>query len=185
MKLTRRNFLKISTSTLLLSSLGISFETSKAGTIELKTKGAKEITTICPFCSVGCGIIVYVKGGRVIHAKGDPHSPINEGSLCPKGASIYLIANNPYRVKEPMYRAPGETQWEKISWEESLERIAKLVKKTRDDYFIGKNEEGQILNRVDAIAHVGSAALNVEECYMLQKLMRSLGLVYLEHQARI
>ena len=185
MELTRRNFLKISTGALLLSSLRLNLEPAKAYAAELRTKGAKETTTICPYCSVGCSIIVSVKDGKVINTEGDPDSPINEGTLCPKGASIYQIANNPYRLTEPLYRAPGATEWKKISWEEALNKIASLVKKTRDKYFITKNEKGQIVNRVDAIAHVGSAALDNEECYLLQKLMRSWGLVYIEHQARI
>lgn len=185
MELTRRSFLKISTGALLLSSLGLNLEPAKAYAAELRTKGAKETTTVCPYCSVGCSIIVSVKDGKVINTEGDPDSPINEGALCPKGASIYQMANNPYRVTEPLYRAPGSTQWKKISWDEALDKIAKLVKKTRDKYFITKNEKGQIVNRVDAIAHVGSAALDNEECYLLQKLLRSWGLVYIEHQARI
>lgn len=185
MELTRRSFLKISTGALLLSALGLNLEPVKAYAAELRIKGAKETTTICPYCSVGCSIIVHVKDGKVINTEGDPDSPINEGTLCPKGASLYQLVNNPYRVTEPLYRAPGATQWKKITWEEALNRIARLVKKTRDKYFITKNEKGQIVNRVEAIAHVGSAALDLEECYILQKLMRSWGLVYIEHQARI
>ncbi len=185
MELTRRSFLKLSGGALLLSSLGLNLEPAKAYAQELRIKGAKETTTICPYCSVGCSIIVSVKDGKVINTEGDPDSPINEGALCPKGSSIYQMANNPYRVTEPLYRAPGATEWKKISWEEAINKIARLVKKTRDKYFIVKNEKGQVVNRVDAIAHVGSAALDNEECYLLQKLMRSWGLVYIEHQARI
>ena len=185
MELTRRSFLKISSGALLLSSLGLNLELAKAYAAELRTKGAKETTTICPYCSVGCSIIVSVKEGKVINTEGDPDSPINEGTLCPKGASIYQMANNPYRVTEPLYRAPGATEWKKVSWDWALDRIAMLFKKTRDKYFIAKNDKGQVVNRVDAIAHVGSAALDNEECYLLSKLLRSWGLVYIEHQARI
>jgi formate dehydrogenase major subunit len=185
MELTRRSFLKISTGALLLSSLGLNLEPTKAYAAELRTKGAKETTTVCPYCSVGCSIIVSVKDGKVVNTEGDPDGPINEGALCPKGASIYQMANNPYRVTEPLYRAPGSNQWKKISWDEALDKIAKLIKQTRDKNFIVKNEKGQVVNRVDAIAHVGSAALDNEECYILQKLLRSWGLVYIEHQARI
>jgi formate dehydrogenase major subunit len=185
MELTRRSFLKISSGALLLSSLGLNLEPAKAYAAELRTKGAKETTTICPYCSVGCSIIVSVKEGKVINTEGDPDSPINEGTLCPKGASIYQMANNPYRVTEPLYRAPGATEWKKVSWDWALDRIAMLFKKTRDKYFIAKNDKGQVVNRVDAIAHVGSAALDNEECYLLSKLLRSWGLVYIEHQARI
>jgi len=185
MEITRRSFLKISTGALLLSSLGLNLEPAKAYAAELRIKGAKETTHVCPYCGYGCSIIVYSKEGKVINAEGDPDSPLNEGSLCPKGAAVYQLVNNPNRITEPMYRAPGATEWKKISWEEALNKIARLVKKTRDKYFITKNAKGQVVNRVDAIAHVGSAALENEECYLLQKLMRSWGLVYIEHQARI
>ncbi len=162
-------------------------EPSKAYAEDLRTKGAKETTTICPYCGVGCSIVMYVKEGKIINTEGDPDSPINEGTLCPKGASVYQIVgtNNPYRIAEPVYRAPGATEWKKVSWDWALDRIAKLVKQTRDKYFIIKNSKGQLVTRVDAIAHIGLAALDNEECYLLQKIMRSWGLVYIEHQARI
>jgi len=184
-KLTKRDFLKLSIGSLVLSSLGINLEPVKAYAKELKIKDAKETTTICPYCSVGCGIIVYSKGGKVVNTEGDPDHPINEGALCPKGASLYQLANNPTRVLKPLYRAPYSDKWKEISWDWALDRIAKLVKATRDKNFIVKNEKGEIVNRVEAIAHVGSAALDNEECYILQKLMRALGLVYIEHQARL
>ena len=185
MELTRRSFLKISTGALLFSSLGLNLEPVKAYAAELRTKGAKEVTHICPYCGFGCGVIAYVKEGKIVSVDGDPDNPQNEGALCPKGAGLTKLVNNPNRITEPMYRAPGATEWKKISWEEALNRIAKLVKKTRDKYFITKNAKGQVVNRVDAIAHIGSAALENEECYLIQKLMRSWGLVYIEHQARI
>ncbi|MDW7973414.1 MAG: molybdopterin-dependent oxidoreductase, partial [Thermodesulfovibrio sp.] len=187
MELTRRSFLKISTGAILLSSLGIDLEPAKAYAATLRIKGAKETTTICPYCSCGCGIIVYTKEGKVVNTEGDPDHPINEGALCPKGASLYQIVgtNNPYRVTEPLYRAPGATEWKKVSWDWALNRIARLTKDTRDKYFISKNAKGQTVNRVEAIAHIGSAAMNVGECFLVQKLMRALGLVYIEHQARL
>jgi len=184
--ITRREFFKLSLGTLVLTGIGIDLKPVKAyAEEELKIKGAKETTTICPYCSVGCGIIVYSKEGKVVNTEGDPDHPINEGSLCPKGASLYQLANNPTRLLKPLYRAPYSDKWEEVSWDWALDRIAKLVKSTRDKYFITKNEKGQIVNRVEAIAHVGSAALDNEECYILQKFMRALGLVYIEHQARI
>jgi len=185
MKMTRRDFLKISIGSLLLSSFSIDLTPIKSYAKTLRIAKAKEVTTICPYCSVGCSIIVYVKNGKVVATEGDPDSPINEGHLCPKGASLYQLANNPYRIKKPLYRAPYSNKWKEVSWEWALNRIAKLVKKTRDRYFIKKDEKGRIVNRLEAIAHVGSAALDNEECYILQKLMRALGLVYIEHQARI
>jgi len=184
-KLTRRDFLKLSIGSLVLSSLGINLEPIKAYAKELKIKDAKETTTICPYCSVGCGIIVYSKGGKVVNTEGDPEHPINEGSLCPKGASLYQLANNLTRVLKPLYRAPYSDKWKEVSWDWALDRIAKLVKATRDKNFIVKNEKGEVVNRVEAIAYVGSAALDNEECYILQKLKRALGLVYIAHQMRI
>lgn len=184
--ISRRNFLKLSLGSLVLSSISIDLTPVKSyAATELKIKNAKESTSVCPYCSAGCGLIVYAKGGKVVQVEGDPDSPINQGSLCPKGASLLQMANNPYRVTEPLYRAPGATEWKKVSWEWALSEIAKRVKATRDKYFIIKDEKGRVVNRVEAIAHVGSAALDNEECYLLQKLMRALGLVYIEHQARI
>jgi formate dehydrogenase major subunit len=185
-KITRRDFLKLSIGSLVLSSIGVNLEPVKAyAAKELRIKNAKETTTICPYCSVGCGIIVYSKGGKVINTEGDPDHPINGGRLCPKGASLYQLANNPYRALYPLYRAPYSSEWKRVSWDWALDRIAKLVKETRDKYFIKRNEKGQVVNRVEAIAHVGSAALDNEECYILQKFLRALGIVYIEHQARI
>jgi len=187
MEVSRRDFLKISLGTVFLSALGLDLEKTKAYAkeLELKIKGARETLTICPYCSVGCGIIVYTKEGRVVNTEGDPDHPINEGALCPKGASLFQLAENPYRVKRPLYRAPYESTWQEVSWDFAFERIAKLVKETRDRTFLNRNGNGQIVNRVESIAHVGSAALDNEECYLLQKFMRALGLVYIEHQARI
>lgn len=184
-KLTRREFLKLSLGSAILTAVGLDLKPVKAYATQLKTKDAKETTTICPYCSVGCGIIVYVKEGKVVATEGDPDHPINEGALCPKGASLMQLANNPYRELHPLYRAPYSDKWQKISWEEALERIAKLVKQTRDKYFVQKDQNGRVVNRLEAIAHVGSAALDNEECYLLQKFLRALGLVYIEHQARV
>ena len=185
MKITRRDFLKISIGSLVLSTFSLDLKPVKAYAKELRIKNAKETTTICPFCSVGCSIIVYAKNGKVVATEGDPDSPINQGSLCPKGAALYQLPNNPYRVLKPLYRAPYSDKWKEVSWEWALDRIAKLVKQTRDKYFIRKDKKGITVNRLEAIAHVGSAALDNEECYILQKFMRSLGLVYIEHQARV
>src|SRR5262245_31088415 len=149
-----------------------------------KTAGATDTTTICPFCGVGCGQVVSVKGGQVVSIEGDPHHPINEGTLCSKGAAAAQVANNPLRLKTPLYRAPGSDRWEEKSWDWMLPRIAARVKATRDASF--QTEVGGVaVNRTEAIASLGGAALDNEECYLLAKLMRALGIVYLEHQARI
>jgi len=204
MDVTRRDFLKLSGGTAVAAgaiSAGLTPEEAAAKELELRTKGAAETTTVCPYCSVGCGIIVHTKDGKVINAEGDPNHPINEGTLCSKGQSLYQIVNNPKRLTKPRYRAAGAAEWKEVEWDWALTEIAKRVKDTRDRTFKltskSKVKEKQpdgtdkeiekdfTVNRTDAIAHVGSAALDNEECYMLQKLLRSWGVVYIEHQARI
>ena len=191
MKITRRNFLKLSGYTaagLTLSSLGLNFKNIlHAQSVAGKTTMARETTTICPYCAVGCGIIVHTSlvTGKVINTEGDPDHPINKGALCSKGAALFQMVNNPNRITKPLYRAPYSDKWQEVTWDWALNQIAKRVKETRDKYFIKKDENGNIVNRVEAIAHVGSAALDNEECYLIQQMMRGLGLVYIEHQARI
>jgi len=149
-----------------------------------KTAGAKETTTVCPFCGVGCGQVVSVKDGKILSIEGDKSHPINEGTLCSKGAAASQVTNNPLRLKTPLYRAPGSDKWEEKSWAWVLPRIAQRVKATRDATF-QTEAGGRVVNRTEAIASLGGAALDNEECYLLAKLMRALGIVYLEHQARI
>ncbi len=201
MNVSRRNFLKLSGGSLLLSSLSIDLAPARAYAQTLRIRNAKESPTICPYCSVGCGIIVHASDGKLINAEGDPDHPISEGTLCSKGASLFQIVNNPTRVTKPRYRAPGAAEWKEVEWDWALDEISKRVKQTRDKTFKAtskskvkeKGPDGKevdvekefVVNRTDGIAHVGSAALDNEECYMLQKLLRSWGLVYIEHQARI
>jgi formate dehydrogenase major subunit len=185
---TRRDFLKISSVTaagLTLSQLGFDLSPAQAYAASLRIKGAKETVSICCYCSVGCGIIAYSSKGKVTDTEGDPDHPINRGTLCPKGAATYQIANNPVRITKPRYRAPGSSKWKEVSWDWALDEIAKRIKETRDKTFVTKNTKGQVVNRCDGLASVGSAALDNEECYIYQKWLRSLGLVYIEHQARI
>jgi formate dehydrogenase major subunit len=189
MKITRRSFLKISGATAAgaaLSGLGFDLSPAEVYAQELRIKGAKETTSVCCYCSVGCGIIVHTDSkGKVINAEGDPDHPINEGALCAKGASSFQIAVNPHRLQKVLYRAPYAAGWKEVSWDWALGKIAANVKKSRDASFVEKNEKGQVVNRTNGIASVGSAALDNEECWLYQKLLRSLGLVYIEHQARI
>jgi formate dehydrogenase major subunit len=126
---------------------------------------------------VGCGIIVHTKAGKVVNTEGDPDHPINEGSLCSKGSSLYQLTHkNPNRLKKPLYRAPGSARWEEKSWDWVLDKIAANIKKSRDASFKAKNAKGQVVNRTDGLASVGSAALDNEECYVFQKFLRALGL---------
>ncbi len=185
MDVSRRGFLKISGAVLAASGIGISLKPVSAYAKPLKIQYAKETTTICPYCSVGCSIIVSARDGKVINTEGDPDSPINRGSLCSKGGSIYQMAVNKNRLDKPLYRAPYSTEWKEVKWEWALDKIAENVKKSRDKSFKVLNEKGETVNRTEGIASVGSAAMDLEECYTYQKFLRGLGLVYIEHQARI
>jgi formate dehydrogenase major subunit len=191
MKVTRRRFIQISGATaagLAVSGLGFDLSPVKSHAQMLKTKYARETTTICPYCAVGCGAIVHTskKGdGRVINIEGDPDHVINRGSLCSKGSALSQLTENENRLLEPMYKAPYAKEWKQVSWDWALTEIAKRVKKDRDATFIRKNAKGQVVNRTTAIVSGGSSALDNEECWIYQALMRTLGLVYVEHQARI
>lgn len=190
MKLSRREFLKLTGATaggLMLPS-GISAVVLAAGFPLHKPIG--ETPTICCFCGVGCGAIVAAQGKWVVNVEGDPDHPINQGSLCSKGMALSQLNTvdgkvNPHRLQKVKYRAAGSSEWEEKEWDWALDRIAKLVKETRDEYFIETDSEGRTVNRVEAIASLGGAALDNEECSILSKSLRSLGLVYIEHQARI
>jgi formate dehydrogenase major subunit len=185
MDVSRRGFLKISGAILATSGIGISLKPVSAYAQPLKIKYAKETTTICPYCSVGCSIIVSTRDGKVVNTEGDPDSPINRGSLCSKGGSIYQMAVNKNRLDKPLYRAPYSAEWKEVTWEWAIDRIAENVKKSRDKSFKFKNDKGETVNRTEGIASVGSAAMDLEECFTYQKFLRGLGLVYIEHQARI
>jgi anaerobic selenocysteine-containing dehydrogenase len=180
---TRRQFLKgISTGTVAIGALS---QSGCAPAIPpLKTRGATETTTVCPFCGVGCGQVVSVRSGKVIHIEGDPAHPISEGTLCSKGASGIQVVNNSRRLQKVLYRAPGAKAWEEKSWDWAFERIAARVKEMRDKSF-KTTVDGRVVNRTEAMACLGGSALDNEEAYALVKLMRSLGLVYVEHQARL
>ncbi len=186
MDISRRNFLRASGAVVAAGTVGLELASpQEASAKQLSIAGAKTTKTICPYCAVGCGLVVHTKNGKVINTEGDPDHPINEGTLCSKGAALYQVVNNPMRITTPRYRAPGATEWKEVEWDWALDQIAKRIKETRDKSFLVKNSKGQVVNRCDGIAHVGSAALDNEECYILQKWLRSLGLVYIEHQARI
>lgn len=145
-----------------------------------------EITSICPFCGVGCGFVLDSADGKVLNIEGDPDHPINTGGACAKGAALkQLGADNPWRLSKVLYRAPNTTQFEEKSWDWAITEIAKRIKTTRDANFTEKDTKGNTVNRTEAIANLGGAALDNEECYLLSKMMRGLGLVYIEHQARI
>lgn len=190
MRTTRRTFLKLSGASAIgiaMGKLGFDLSPAYSYAADLKKdlKYARETTTICPYCAVGCGAIVHSSGGKVINIEGDTDHPINRGSLCSKGSSLYQLANNDYRITKVMYRAPYSKKWEYKSWDWALDRIAERIKATRDATFTEKNSKGEVVNRTTEMASVGSAAIDNEECWLYQKFLRSLGMVYIEHQARI
>ena len=130
-------------------------------------------------------MIVGTANGKVVNIEGDPDHPVNQGSLCSKGSTLTQLANSDRRITKPMYRASGASEWQQVEWDWALDEVAKRVKQTRDAHWIETDLKGQIVRRTEAIASVGSAALDNEECSLLVKALRSMGLVYMEHQARI
>lgn len=190
MKICRRDFLKLSAAagmTAAFGGLGMSLAPTAALAAEFKLKNAKQSTSACCYCAVGCGLIVHTDAtsGRAVNVEGDPDHPINEGALCAKGASLWQLCENDMRVLKPMYRAPYSDKWEEKSLEWMLDTIARRIKDTRDATFAENNAKGQVVNRAEGLASVGSAAMDNEECWTYQTFLRSLGLVYIEHQARI
>jgi formate dehydrogenase major subunit len=151
-----------------------------------RTRGATLTHSVCPYCAVGCGTNIYTKAGEVIDIEGNPDSPINEGTLCPKGANIFQLHHNPHRVKNVLWRAPYSDHWEIKPLEWAMDRIARLVKKTRDEGYKEKNEKGQYVNYVTNMGTLGGATLDNEENYLIKKLFSAgLGVVHVENQARI
>lgn len=208
MGITRRGFLQL-TGSVVLSSLAYEFSNA-APAMALNTGATwkladcEEQPTICCYCSGGCGTIGSSRNGELINMEGDPDHPVNRGGLCSKGSSQFGVNSiydpktderiiNPNRLTKPRVRRPGASEWEEISWEQAIEEIAAHVKKTRDETFetTGKfklangTEVDGVVNRTEAIASLGGAALDNEECYALQKLVRAWGATYVEHQARI
>jgi formate dehydrogenase major subunit len=193
-RLSRRDFFKASggvlAGILVIPSLG--FEPALAASpkgISLK-RLISEKTSICAYCGGGCGILVASENNNLINIEGNPEHPINRGALCSKAQSLYQIRKvngkvNPRRLTKVLYRAPNSTNWEAKSWDWALDEIAKRIKNTRDKNWIEKDNNGNLVNRTEAIANIGGAAHDNEECYLITKMARSLGLVYLEHQARI
>jgi formate dehydrogenase major subunit len=195
MALTRREFLSGSGALvggLAISSLGIDLSPVIAYAEEMKkidkVKSAKQTTSICCYCAVGCGLIssTDAKTGKVINIEGDPEHPINEGTLCAKGAGTYQTsAANEHRLTKVMYRAPKSNKWQVKSWDWAITEIAKRIKRDRDAGFIAKNSKGEVVNRIENIAHMGSSNVDNEECWLITAMARSLGIVYIDHQARV
>jgi len=192
-EVTRRRFLGLSaagTGALGVSALG--FDVAQATQVKrhLRIEGATVSHSVCPYCAVGCSLLAYTKkasDGKVelLQIEGDPDSPVNEGTLCPKGASALQLAISRRRVPNPMYRAPGTAEWKQVSWDFTLDKLAQNIKASRDRTFVAQDANGNVVNRCEGIAFAGGAAFSSEEGYLATKLMRGLGIVHLEQQARV
>lgn len=192
MEVSRRDFLKASGasvgSVLLLRTLD--GDVARAAPSIPLTKKIGEKVSICAYCAGGCGILVSADNSKVLSIEGYPDHPINRGALCSKAQSIYQLRtvdgkDNPRRLTKVLYRAPNSTAWQEKSWDWALDEIAKRIKKTRDDNWIEKDKDGVLVNRTEAIAQLGGSAHDNEECYIISKMNRALGMVYTETQARI
>jgi formate dehydrogenase major subunit len=190
---SRRQFLKAGAGLGGALALGMSLRPIATHAQSLKVAGAKEYASVCPYCAVGCGTLISVKDGQVINIEGNPDSPINRGTLCPKGAATFQLTVNPLRSKKALYRKPGGTAWEEIDLNKAMDMIAERVKKTRDATFVetmtvkgadGKDVQKKVNNTL-AIFSLGGATMDNEWNYIQCKLMRGLGVVAIENQARI
>jgi formate dehydrogenase major subunit len=192
---TRRQFLKISAAGLGASGLavlGFSPSEALAEVRQFKLAKTNETRSMCPYCSVSCGLLIYSQGddakqgkGKIIHIEGDPDNPVNRGTLCPKGAGLLDMVHSPNRTLYPEYRAPGSNEWRRLSWDDAFTRIAKLVKDDRDKNFIAKNEDGDVVNRWLSTGLLASSAATNEAGYITSKVARGLGMVAIDTQARI
>lgn len=188
MGISRRGFMKLTgvgLACLGLGDLGLSARPAAAFATTLRIAGAKEVQSTCPFCSCGCSILMFIKDGKFLSSEGDPDYPVSEGALCAKGAAFHSMHVSPHRVLKPRYRAPGSQAWEEKDWDFVLDRIAKRVKETRDRDFMVKNAKGQIVNRVESIFQLGTSQMDNEECAVSHQMLRGLGVVHFDHQARI
>jgi len=192
MNATRRNFLKAGGGAVVGSVLGFDVKPAYAQAKELKIARTTETRSTCPYCSVSCGIIIHTIGDKaknvtaqVVHVEGDPDHPINRGTLCPKGSSLMQDILNDRRLLKPQVRRPGSDHWEDISWDQAIDEIAHRIKKTRDDTFVTTDSQGRTVNRVESIAWNGGCTDTNEFNYLVVKTMRSLGVCFLENQARV
>lgn len=193
--LSRRQFMKVTASTLAGSSLallGFSPADALAEVRQYKLSRAVETRNTCPYCSVGCGVLLYSLGDgaknalpSVIHVEGDPDHPVNRGTLCPKGASLLDFIHSPNRLMAPQYRAPGSSEWQAISWDDALDRIAQLMKQDRDANFVEKTDDGLTVNRWLTTGMLAASAGSNEVGYLTHKVARSMGLLAFDNQARV
>jgi len=195
MQITRRQFFKLSAAGLASSSmaaLGFMPPDAFAEVREFKLMGTTQVRNTCPYCSVACGIVMYALGDKaknakasIIHIEGDPDHPVSRGSLCPKGAGLLDFVHSPSRLLYPEYRGPGEKSFRRVSWGWAMDRIAKLVKADRDEHFIAQNAAGAPVNRWTSTGFLAASASSNETGYVTWKVLRSLGMVCVDNQARV
>jgi formate dehydrogenase major subunit len=195
MPVSRRQFLKLTASGIGgtgLVALGFSAERVLADVRTFKLARTSETRNTCPYCSVGCGVILYALGDRaknarseIIHIEGDPDHPVNRGTLCPKGASLLDFVHSPHRLRFPEYRAPGSDHWERVTWDWALDRIARLMKDDRDQNFVAKNAAGVTVNRWATTGLLAASASANETGYLTHKVWRALGGAAIDNQARV
>jgi formate dehydrogenase major subunit len=191
MAVSRRKFLKVTsvaatgTAVGALAALGADLQPKVARAQQLRIQNAKTYPSVCPYCAVGCGLLVHVTDGQIVNIEGNPASPINQGNLCPKGAATFQLHVNPNRLTQVFHRAPGATEWEVWDLNRAMDRIAELVKKTRDETFVETLPNGKLANNTLAMFSLGGATMDNEWNHIQQKLMRGLGVVAIENQARI
>ena len=191
MEISRRDFLRLlggagsGTALSGLVAADVVLAPAVARAQQLRIKDAKATPSICPYCAVGCATLVHSIDGRIVNIEGDPRSPHSEGCLCPKGAAIFQLHVNPNRPTQVLHRDPGATEWEVWGLDRAMARVAALVRKTRDETFIEKLPGGKLVNMTPAIFSLGGATLEIEFNHIHQKLMRGLGIVAIENQARI
>jgi formate dehydrogenase major subunit len=197
MTLTRRGFIKLTGAGLAASSVGAlgfgyTSEALAAAVRPFKLAAATETRNTCTYCSVACGILIYSMGDRaknarsnIIHIEGDPDHPVNRGTLCPKGSALLDIVHAPTRLKAPKYRAPGSNEFKEVSWDFALDRIARLMKDDRDKNFVAKNKAGATVNRWTSTGMLAASASSSETAYATWKVVRSLGMVVFDNQARV
>jgi formate dehydrogenase major subunit len=189
--ISRRGFLKVSgvaaAGTALggAVSLGVDLRPAHAAAQALRIKSAKAVPSVCPYCAVGCGTLVHVANGQIINIEGNPDSPVSQGNLCPKGAAIYQLHVNPNRQTQVLHRAAGATSWEVMDLNQAMDRVAQLVKKSRDETFVEKTQDGKTVMASEAIFSLGGATMDNEWNHVQQKLMRGVGITPIENQARI
>jgi formate dehydrogenase major subunit len=191
-KPTRRNFLKVSGGTVVASVLGFDVHKAYAQAQELKIARTTETRSTCPYCSVSCGVIIHTIGDKaknvtaqVVHVEGDPDHPINRGTLCPKGSSLMQDILNDRRLVKPQVRRPGSDHWDDIGWDQAFTEIARHIKRTRDDTFTTTDPQGRTVNRLESVAFTGGCTDTNEFNYLAVKTMRSMGLTFIENQARV